>query len=418
MDPEIQQALPTEQLQGGASMNQSIGNTMMPPESSREGSYNSAPAQPQPTHWAHPPHPTYFSQDTPGFPPNMPNVYRNPPNMQMPPPQYYAPAPPIHNIQSQNRGPAVLHHPHPNSFPYYPGGNSMPHPRSPQYQQQQEYERQRYHMWLNSQMNPHGHVYMGHPQNLYSGFMPTMPLNYPAHAAKSPTKKSRRKNTKNSNSQKNNAKKGAKASRSNKSGSTNAEGKDTNKKNKIDPAYKVSIEKLNSGEERRTTMMVRNIPNRFTKDAMILEFNQHFEGEYDFFYLPIDFNNKCNVGYAFINFKTPKAMIAFHKRYNGNTWPKFKSNKVCAITFARLQGREAMLKHFEDSGGGERNFHLTCFHSNSSGDIKSLGKDSHGSNSTNSIQSGDTTASSEEDAKLTNVLHSNVGLAIEEEDAI
>ena len=158
--------------------------------------------------------------------------------------------------------------------------------------------------------------------------------------------------------------------------------------------------------------MVRNIPNRFTKDAMILEFNKHFEGEYDFFYLPIDFNNKCNVGYAFINFKTPKAMIDFHQRYNGNTWPKFKSNKVCAITFARLQGREAMLKHFEDSGGGERNFHLTCFHSNSSGDIKSLGDAIKGSSSANSIQSSDTTASSEEDVKLTNALHSNIGLAM------
>ena len=275
-------------------------------------------------------------------------------------------------------------------------------------------------MWLNTQMNHPGHLYMGHPQNLDSGFMPTVPLRYPVHTAKSPTRRSRRKNTKNSNAQKNNTKKSAKGSRSNKSSNNNnkAEGSGMNKKNKIDPAYKVSIEKLSSGEERRTTLMVRNIPNRFTKDAMILEFNKHFEGEYDFFYLPIDFNNKCNVGYAFINFKTPKAMIDFHQRYNGNTWPKFKSNKVCAITFARLQGREAMLKHFEDSGGGERNFHLTCFHSNSSGDIKSLGDAIKGSSSANSIQSSDTTASSEEDVKLTNALHSNIGLAIEEEDAI
>ena len=44
------------------------------------------------------------------------------------------------------------------------------------------------------------------------------------------------------------------------------------------------------GVDERTTVMLRNIPNKYTQRMLLDEVNTlGFEGEYDFFYLPIDY---------------------------------------------------------------------------------------------------------------------------------
>jgi hypothetical protein len=60
-----------------------------------------------------------------------------------------------------------------------------------------------------------------------------------------------------------------------------------------------------AGEDKRTTLMVKNIPNKYTQKMLLATIDEQFKGQYDFFYLPIDFKNKCNVGYAFLNMVSP-----------------------------------------------------------------------------------------------------------------
>lgn len=75
--------------------------------------------------------------------------------------------------------------------------------------------------------------------------------------------------------------------------------------------------------------MIRNIPNKYTKEQMLNTLNRKFQNKFDFFYLPIDFYNDCNVGYAFINFIELKDVEAFYKKFHGQKWKKFNSEKVC-----------------------------------------------------------------------------------------
>jgi RNA recognition motif-containing protein len=69
-----------------------------------------------------------------------------------------------------------------------------------------------------------------------------------------------------------------------------------------------------------TTLIIRNIPNKYTKEQMLATLNKKFKDQFDFFYLPIDFFNDCNVGYAFINFVSVKEIESFYRTFNNQKW--------------------------------------------------------------------------------------------------
>ena len=56
-------------------------------------------------------------------------------------------------------------------------------------------------------------------------------------------------------------------------------------------AYVIDLKKINN--DGRTTVMVRNIPNKYTQDMLLDLFKKH-KKKFDFFYLPIDYNVPSN----------------------------------------------------------------------------------------------------------------------------
>lgn len=113
--------------------------------------------------------------------------------------------------------------------------------------------------------------------------------------------------------------------------------------------FDLDISRIIRGEDSRTTLMIKNIPNKYTSKMLLSTIDEHHKGTYDFIYLPIDFKNKCNVGYAFINLNDPKHIIPFHQAFNGKKWEKFNSEKVASLAYARIQGKAALIAHFQNS---------------------------------------------------------------------
>lgn len=97
-----------------------------------------------------------------------------------------------------------------------------------------------------------------------------------------------------------------------------------------------------------TTLMLRNIPNKYTQNTLMKEINAlGFASSYDFFYLPMDVHNRSNVGYAFINFLCPAFAEEFRASFSGHEFERFRSRKVATICYAHLQGLDANIHHFQ-----------------------------------------------------------------------
>ncbi|XP_007048850.2 PREDICTED: protein MEI2-like 2 [Theobroma cacao] len=124
-----------------------------------------------------------------------------------------------------------------------------------------------------------------------------------------------------------------------------------NNGNQIDnkKQYQLDLDKIMSGEDTRTTLMIKNIPNKYTSKMLLAAIDENHRGTYDFLYLPIDFKNKCNVGYAFINMISPSHIVSFYQAFNGKKWEKFNSEKVASLAYARIQGKAALVAHFQNS---------------------------------------------------------------------
>ncbi|KAH9942348.1 RNA recognition motif 2-domain-containing protein [Epithele typhae] len=111
----------------------------------------------------------------------------------------------------------------------------------------------------------------------------------------------------------------------------------------------LDIGAIENGTDTRTTVMIKNIPNKMTDKDLKAFIDKVCPRRIDFMYLRMDFQNGCNVGYAFVNFITVQDLLHFAKTQIGVKWNMYSSEKTLHMCYATYQGKESLVEKFKNS---------------------------------------------------------------------
>ncbi|PIL34167.1 hypothetical protein GSI_03878 [Ganoderma sinense ZZ0214-1] len=111
----------------------------------------------------------------------------------------------------------------------------------------------------------------------------------------------------------------------------------------------LDIQAIESGVDTRTTVMIKNIPNKMTDRDLKNFIDKVCPRRIDFMYLRMDFQNGCNVGYAFVNFITVQDLLRFARTQIGVKWNMYSSEKTLHMCYATYQGKESLVEKFKNS---------------------------------------------------------------------
>lgn len=99
-----------------------------------------------------------------------------------------------------------------------------------------------------------------------------------------------------------------------------------------------------------TTVMLKNIPNRYTQRMFMAELNRAgFLGHYDFLHFPIDPRTLVNRGFAFVNLDSSETARRFFDKFNLRKLRRFEAEQAVEIVAAKVQGFYSNAEHYLSS---------------------------------------------------------------------
>jgi hypothetical protein len=103
--------------------------------------------------------------------------------------------------------------------------------------------------------------------------------------------------------------------------------------------------------EERTTVMLRNVPNNYSR-AMLIDLldSEGFQAQYDFLYLPIDFTTRACLGYGFVNLISHEVACEFMRAFEDFSDWIIPSRKHCIVSWSGPhQGLQEHIERYRNS---------------------------------------------------------------------
>lgn len=114
----------------------------------------------------------------------------------------------------------------------------------------------------------------------------------------------------------------------------------------------ISVSPSNDNSEgHRTTVMLGNLPDNFTRSMLVaLLESKGFGSAYNFLYLPIDFRARASLGYAFLDLTHAGEASGLWSTFEGFADWSVPCDKACFVTWCQpYQGLETLIERYRNS---------------------------------------------------------------------
>ena len=113
-----------------------------------------------------------------------------------------------------------------------------------------------------------------------------------------------------------------------------------------DKKLQLNGHKIYTGEDKRTTILIKNIPKNMTKNQfkMVLEKIANI----NFIYIPLFMLTRDNLRCAFVNVVNSKSIIDIYLKLRKINFIYDNPNTKIEISYSNLQGRKALIDNFRE----------------------------------------------------------------------